>query len=502
MALRSRKTAHEDWDAGQFQRPTHEGDLQLEVQGMAPIPLDGRYGRKLRLFTVWFAPNLVPAAVFTGTLATSSFIGLNLAWGIVAIVVGNVIGALPASYMSRMGPATGMPQLPVSRIAFGKTIVIPGIANWLTTISWDAINALFGAEALVVLFHLPFWLGLLIIIAIQGVIAVYGFEFIHIFEKWASVVLGVVFLILTIKIATVGDIHVQQLTHGGAAVGGFLLMVAIVAGFTIGYGGYASDYSRYYKPDISNWAVGWRCMAGLGLSSAWLEILGVLIASKLSVNQTSRGIYQFMGGGVLGVIAMLGIAIGTVAIDAMDDYTGSLSLQSTGIKIPRPVSAVIVGVGGFGLALYMYEGNVVGTFENIVLFSGYWAAAYCAIVIAEWWLRRGQVDVRSLLHWRDLELGWEGLVALLAGFGAAIPFMDSSILVGSVSAGPLHGGDLAFEVGFVVAGIVYVGLRWFSSTVLGHRRPGVTERFSPAPRAAVAAGSTVQRASDAPAGEA
>jgi NCS1 family nucleobase:cation symporter-1 len=494
-----------DWDAGQFQRPSREGDRQLEVQGMAPIPLDGRYGRKFRLFTVWFAPNLVPAAVFTGTLATSSFIGLSLFWGVAAILVGNVIGALPASYMARMGPRTGMPQLPLSRIAFGKTIVIPGLANWLTTISWDAINALFGAEALVVLFHLPFWLGLLIIIAIQGALAVYGFEFIHTFEKWASVVLAVVFVILTARIFTVGNIHVHQITHGGAAVGGFLLMVAIVAGFTIGYGGYASDYTRYFSPGTSTWAIGWRTLAGLGLSSAWLEILGLLAASELAVNQTSQGIYRLMGGGVLGVIAMLGIAVGTVAIDAMDDYTGSLSLQSTGFKIPRPVSAAIVGIGGFALALYMYEGNLVGTFTNIVLFSGYWAAPYCAIVIAEWVLRRGRVDVASLLHLRDLELGWEGLVALGAGFGAAVPFMNTSLFVGPVSGGPLHGGDLAYEVGFVVAGIVYLGLRWFSGRVLGSLPSGMIHRFNAAPRAAVtagAAGGPVQSVGGAPGGEA
>ena len=495
MSGSATRKVHKDWDADQFSRPTREGDTQLEVQGMAPIPEDGRYGRKFRLFTVWFAPNLVPAAVFTGTLATADFIGLSLWWGIFAIVLGNILGALPASFTAIMGPRTGMPQLPLSRIAFGRTIAIPGLANWLTTIAWDAINALFGSEALVVLFHLPFWLGLLIIIVAQGALAVFGFEFIHTFEKWASVILGVIFVVLTVKIALIGDISVPQQTHGGAAVGGFLLMVAIVAGFTIGYGGYASDYTRYFKSDISGWAVGWRTLAGLALSSAWLEILGLLVASKLAADQTSAGIYHLMGGGFLGVIAMLGIAMGTVAIDAMDDYTGSLSLQSTGIRISRPVSAAIVGVGGFALALYMYEGNVVSTFENIVLFSGYWAAPYVAIVLIEWWLRKGKVNVGSLLHLRDLESGWEGLVALVVGFGAAVPFMDATIFVGPVSEGPLHGGDLAYEVGFVVAGIVYYTLRTLTG---GWASAGAT---TGQPVVAAAAAGPVTTSADVPPAE-
>jgi NCS1 family nucleobase:cation symporter-1 len=448
-----------DWSAGQFERPKHEGDRQLEYQGMAPIPENERYGRKFRVFTVWFAPNLVPAAIFTGTIATASYIGLSLWWAVASIILGNLIGAAPAAILAITGPRTGMPQLALSRIAFGRFIAVPGVANWITTIAWDGLNGLFGAEAMVVLFHVPFWIGLVIVMAGQAVLAVFGYEVIHTFEKWMSIVLGLVFLILTIKIALIGDVHIPAQTHGGAAVGGFILMVTIVASFTIGYSAYAGDYTRYMKADISAWAVGWRTIAGLGLSSAWLEILGLLAASKLGIQQTSSGIYHLMGGGALGVIAMLGIALGTVAIDAMDDYTGSLSLQSTGIRIPRPVSAVIVGIGGFGLALYMYEGDALATFTNILLFSGYWVSPFAAIVIVEWRLRKGQVNVASLLRFRDLESGWEALAALLIGFAVSVPFMDTSLYVGPVASGPLHGGDIAYYVGFTVAGLAYLSLR-------------------------------------------
>ena len=40
--------------------------------------------------------------------------------------------------------------------------------------------------------------------------------------------------------------------------------------------------------------------------------------------------------------------------------------------------------------------------------------------------------------------------------------MDATIFVGPVSSGPLYGGDLAYEVGFVVAGAVYLALRMFT----------------------------------------
>ena len=59
------------------QMPSGEGQRVLEMHGMAPIPLDNRYGRLHRIFTVWFTPNLVPSAFFIGTLATASYIGLG-----------------------------------------------------------------------------------------------------------------------------------------------------------------------------------------------------------------------------------------------------------------------------------------------------------------------------------------------------------------------------------------------------------------------------------------
>ena len=39
---------------------------------------------------------------------------------------------------------------------------------------------------------------------------------------------------------------------------------------------------------------------------------------------------------------MVAIAIGTIAVNAMNDYTGSLSLQAAGVRIPRVYSAITV----------------------------------------------------------------------------------------------------------------------------------------------------------------
>ena len=150
--------------------PTHEGDLSIEAHGMDPIPESARYGSVGRVFTVWFTPNLVPAAFFIGTLVTLDFLKLGFVTSLLAIVVGNVVGSCVRRRCCRtMGPKTGMAQLPVARLPFGKSIVLPGLLNWFSTIGWDGINSLFGALAITLLIPaLPFWLALVIIVAVPG----------------------------------------------------------------------------------------------------------------------------------------------------------------------------------------------------------------------------------------------------------------------------------------------------------------------------------------------
>ena len=67
--------------------------------------------------------------------------------------------------------------MPAARLPFGKSIVLPGLLNWLSTIGWDGINSLFGAYALTILIPgLPFVVGLLIIVLCQGALGIFGYE--------------------------------------------------------------------------------------------------------------------------------------------------------------------------------------------------------------------------------------------------------------------------------------------------------------------------------------
>jgi purine-cytosine permease-like protein len=60
-----------------------------------------------------------------------------------------------------------------------------------------------GAQAL---FHVPLVLGVLMVLALEGLIGFAGYEVIHQPEKWGSAILTVLFAVLSLRILQHGNI--------------------------------------------------------------------------------------------------------------------------------------------------------------------------------------------------------------------------------------------------------------------------------------------------------
>ena len=452
--------------------PSREGDLSIEGHGMEPIPASARYGSVTRVFTVWFTPNLVPAAFFLGTLAAASFIGLGFWTSVAAIVVGNFVGSILVGLLATMGPRTGMAQMPLARLAYGKSIVVPGLLNWVSCIGWDGINSVFGAAAITILTGLPFVVSLIIIVICQGLLGILGYEAIHTFEKYMAIVLGAMFVVLTIAIAGQAGSGIARTdaVSGADQIGAFILYSTIIASFVLAWALYASDYTRYLPENASSSRVFWWTVLGLSLAAGWVELLGLLVADKATEGGAVDTINTVLSGTPLAALAMLAIWIGTIAVNAMNDYTGSLSLQAAGIRVPRVYSAILVAVLGFGVTLWLNAGDLVGKIENILLFLSYWIAPWAAVVLADWRLRRGRATVSRLVDFGSLPSGTLALASLIIGFVVSLPFQTSTVggdlaastglPINSIAANQLHYADLAYVVGFVVAFVIFwIGAR-------------------------------------------
>ncbi|TDO17552.1 NCS1 family nucleobase:cation symporter-1 [Mycobacterium sp. BK086] len=436
--------------------PSHVGDMAVETHGIAPIPPANRYGTARRLFTVWFAPQVNMTVVFTGTLAV--VLGLGFWLGLLAMVIGTVVGSLAVGYLSTWGPRTGTAQLPNARMAFGGTVGVVAVIQWLSSIAWDGLVGLFGGEALAELVGMPFWLAVVIVLAAQGAIGVFGYEVIHRVQAVMTVVLIATFAVFAWKLVSGHQVISLPTLTGADLAGAFVLEVTIALSLAISWASYASDYSRYLPVNTSRKAVFGYTFGGLAVAYIAVQAIGVAAAGTLT-DQTAQGVRQIMGGGVLGAIALLVIALGSVASNAMNDYSGSLALQTVGVRVRRPVSAVVVVVIAFALIMWLHSGDMAARFQGVLLFVSYWIPAFVAIVAIDWRYRSaGRDTVNPATEVTARTNGLVALGAFFVAFAAAVPFMHTNLIVGPVATA-LHGADLAYFVNFLVAAAVYGGYR-------------------------------------------
>src|SRR5229473_2374568 len=229
-----------------------EGDygervIAVEPGGAEFIPLHERHGRPLQLFWTWTSPNLEFATVFVGVLGVALF-GLSFWQAALAIVIGTGLGSISQGLLSARGPAHGVPQMVLSRLGFGYWgNILPAGLNALTAgIGWFAVNSVSGTLALNTLTHLAKPACLVIIVLVQVVVAFFGYNLVHAFEKYAFPVLAVIFLITTVVILAKAHPGAHVPAGFAGTTGGFLLATGAAFGYAVGWNPYAADYTRYF----------------------------------------------------------------------------------------------------------------------------------------------------------------------------------------------------------------------------------------------------------------
>jgi nucleobase:cation symporter-1, NCS1 family len=443
-------------------RPSGAGDLSVETHGIAPIAEDQRYGTPRRLFTVWFAPQVNMTGVFTGALAI--VLGLGFWLGLLAMVIGTVLGSLVVGYMSTWGPRTGAGQLPNSRMAFGGGVVLPAALQWLSSIAWDALVGLFGGEALAVLLGIPFWVAVLIVLSVQGAVGFFGYEVIHRLQAVLTVILFLTFMVFAVKLVGGHQIVTPANVHGADLAGAFVLEVTIAFSLAVSWASYAADFSRYLPADSSRARVFGFTFAGIVLAYIFVQGIGIAAGNVVS-QQTAEGVRSVMGGGLLGGLALLVIALASIGSGVMNDYSGSLALQTIGVRVRRPVSAVIVTALAFALILWLHAADTATRFQDVLLLVSYWIPAFVAVVVIDWLLRIGdRAAINPAEEPTDRRDAAVAVIVFVLAYAAAIPFMNTSLIEGPV-ARAWHGADVAYFVNLLVAAVLYGGYRLARSRV-------------------------------------
>jgi NCS1 family nucleobase:cation symporter-1 len=432
----------------------------VEPGGAEPIPTEDRHGKPSQMFWTWVSPNMEFATIFVGVIAVL-FFGLTFGQAVAAIVIGTALGCAAHAVLTSWGPEHGLCQMVISRRPFGYrgNLLPAGINAVVAGVGWFAVNSISGALALSALTGWNGYVCLVIGMVLMLVVATLGHNFVHVFERVAFPVLVVIFLagVAVILPAT------QTGPMGDPVPGGFWIALGATFGYAAGWNPFASDYSRYLPAGTGKRA---GVFAGLGvfLSCIVLEIAGAAAVTAVSPAKwdpaNPTGSYVSLFPGWLAAVTLLAIFVGAISANALNLYSAGMSFAALGLRLPTSFAraALTLGMGLAGFVVAIIALDHVETYEGFLLVISYWIGPWLGVVFADRLLDRTRDDLATFVSTRHVNLA--GPIAMFVAMVVSIVLFSNQQLYTGLLARAVPGiGDIAFEVGFVLAFAIYAALR-------------------------------------------
>lgn len=289
------------------------------------IPLSQRKGRSTSLFFTWFASNMQLTTIVTGALAVTMH--LQFASAVVAILIGNGIGAAVMGLHAAQGPRMVAPQMVYSRNQFGtKGASMPVFLFILMYIGFYASTSVIGGQMLAQVFHIPYPIALILVNLITVLLVYLGHDVISSFQRIASYFYAAAFAFLSFKVYAAS--HVSFHFHD-ISISGVLTMLPLVATWQLSYTPYVSDYSRYLMPNTRVEAISWFAGLGTFISTGWMMTIGAAGAYGFSQSQISSGRFLMLHvpTGLQWILYAL-LFLGIVSVNVFNLYGGFMSIMA------------------------------------------------------------------------------------------------------------------------------------------------------------------------------
>ena len=448
--------------------PSSRGSLRgrVEARSIDYVPHHERRGRLSDQATIWFAGSAHLLSLATGALAIG--LGLNLFWSVVALLLGTVIGTVPVAAHATQGPHLGLPQMVQSRPQFGR---YGALFIWAIAIAvyWGYVvldGNLLGSTA-----HQLGWGSAPVWAVITGALAVllaiFGYHYLHVAQRWITVALVVVLAIYVVGLVTGGHFPSGAFSPSvGFSWEPFLVVVSAATAYQLSWAFFVSDYSRYLPPDTHKGKLmAWTWLGLLGTFT--FEAVGAVGAALLPNDDIitalhETGDYVFPG---MGAIMLIVGGLGLLGLTAMCVYGGSLTLITAldSVRPIRPsvsarmVTILLVGVTGTIAGASLSTDFLNNQFYTILTVLGYMMAPWTSINLTDFFLvRKGHYSVREMFKPDGIYGLWNarGIAAYVITFVVMLPFMYLTFYQGFVATA-LNGIDIAFFVGVPVGCLTY-----------------------------------------------
>lgn len=283
---------------------------------------------------IWFGAAVSIAEILTGTY----FAPLGFSKGLLAIVVGHIIGCTMLFLAGLIGGKARKSAMETTKLSFGeKGSLLFSVLNIIQLVGWTAIMIYDGALAANGIWGIGNWIWCIVIGALIILWILIGIENLGKVNTIAMAALFLLTIVLSSVIFGNGSMHSvsgEGMTFGAA--------VELSVAMPLSWLPLISDYTREAKNPVQATAAS---AITYGIVSCWMYIIGMGAA----IFTGESDIAQIMVKAGLGVAGLLIIVFSTVTTTFLDAYSAGISSESVFAKCNgKWIAVVIAAIGTVG----------------------------------------------------------------------------------------------------------------------------------------------------------
>ncbi|MFE7795781.1 purine-cytosine permease family protein [Streptomyces sp. NPDC057460] len=449
----------------------------IETRGIEPVPDNERHGHAGQMFWTWFAANISILGLPLGATLVA-FRGLNIWQAILVAVVGAFGSFALVGALSLAGKKGGAPALTLSRAVFGQRgNAGPTLITWLSRVGWETITttaayALLGSAFGVVQNTVLTLVCLLVFIVCTLLISGLGHATIMWINKWATVVFGVLNLIVMGFLAATADWAKVLDAPTGPTSGVIAGIGFIAAGAGIGWANAGADYARYLPREIPGRRLIVASAFGAGIPLVLLISLGSLLSAgdpTLATSADPVAAINAMLPSWMAIPYLIAAFGGLLMSNHLSTYSAGLTMITLGLRVPRPMAVALDVVLMFAGGIYfmLIADDFYGPFSTFLTLLAVPISAWIGVIAVDS-LRGRTYDSDALMdttrtsrYWYTggfhlpAVLGWAAAIVAGLLFTKASTSDTDVWFAGSLSDTWLGVNGLGWAISMAVAAVVY-----------------------------------------------
>ena len=365
---------------------------------------------------IWFGAGLSIAEILTGT----SFAPLGFGKGILAIIIGHIIGCLMLFCAGIIGGKERKSAMDTVTMSFGADgSKFFAFLNVLQLVGWTAIMIYDGALAANGIFNTGNWVWCLVIGALIILWVVIGITNLG---KINTVAMAALFILTIIMCKVIFFSDTSGVKVSGDSMS-FGAAVELAVAMPLSWLPLISDYTREAKEPVKATLVS---TIVYGIVSCWMYIIGMGAA----IFTGESDVAQIMVKAGLGIIGLLIVVFSTVTTTFLDAYSAGISSETILSKLNGKYVTIAVTVIGT-VAAILFPMDDITDFMYLI---GSVFAPMIAIQIADYFILKAdksskKVDMINAVIWVIGFVLYRYLMTVDIPVGNTLPDMAVTIVI-------------------------------------------------------------------------